>query len=336
MAAALPLRTALLRGALVTLANWPVILIEFSIESLYKLALAVPIVGGALLVTALAGGEARTLLAEGFRAAAGLILSALLEQPIALGSFALALSLVATGGAMLMFVLKGGTLAVLVKGERSVADSAELGWTYERFVRAHVYDLPTLLAGVERFGRRMMKLAFWLSATYGVLAAAYLLVVATAYRLGERPELGSVWPVLVAFTTAAVIVVVSAINVIFDLMRVIVVSDDCDLRSAASRLWSFLVEDTRQVVGIFAVVTLLFLLTAAVSLLVAAGLALVAWVPFVGLIVVPLQAAAWVVRGLLFQYMGLSALSAYQTQYRRFREAPGGLFRLSASPVEMS
>ena len=71
-------------------------------------------------------------------------------------------------------------------------------------------------------------------------------------------------------------------------------------------------------VGIFAVVGVLFLLAAAGSLLVAAGLALVAWVPVVGLVVVPLQAAAWLVRGLLFQFMGLSALAAYQAQYRRF------------------
>jgi hypothetical protein len=336
MAAALPLRTALVRGAVVTLANWPVILIEFSIESLYKLALAVPIVGGALMVNALAGSEVRPLFAEGLRTAAGLILSALLESPIALGSFSLALALVAAGGAALMFMLKAGTLAVLVKGERAAGDPGQKGWAYERFIRAHAYDLPTLLSGIERFGRRMTSLALWLSATYGVLAALYLAIVATAYRLGERPELGSVWPVLVALTTGAGIVAVGAINLIFDLMRVIVVSDDCDLRIAAGRLSSFLVEDIRQVIGIFGVVTLLFLLMAAVSILVAAGLALVAWVPFVGLIVVPLQAAAWVVRGLMFQYMGLSALSAYQAQYRRFREAPGALFQLSASPAEMS
>src|SRR5207248_4542035 len=101
----------------------------------------------------------------------------------------------------------------------------------------------------------------------------------------------------------------------------IVISDDCGLRTAASRLWSFLIEDARQVVGILAVVGALFVLAAAASILVAAGLALVAWVPVVGLIVVPLQAAAWVVRGLIFQFMGLSALAAYQAQYRRFAAA---------------
>ena len=44
----------------------------------------------------------------------------------------------------------------------------------------------------------------------------------------------------------------------------------------------------------------------------------VAWVPFVSLIAVPMTIAAWLVRGLVFQYVGLTALAAYQTQYRRF------------------
>ena len=50
------------------------------------------------------------------------------------------------------------------------------------------------------------------------------------------------------------------------------------------------------------------------------GLALIAWVPLVGLAVVPLQLAAWLVRGVVFHYMDLTAWSAYQSQYRRYAE----------------
>jgi len=264
------------------------------------------------------------------------ILSALMGSPMALISFLLAVGIVAAGGAMLMFLLKAGTLAILVNGERSLGDTHASAWAYANFVRAHVYDLPSLLNGIGRFGRRMIRLSLWLSGTYGILGAIYIAVVTTAYRIGERPELASVWPVIVVMSTGAGVVAVSAINLIFDLLRVIVVCDDCALRVAVSRLWSFLVEDIRQVIGIFAVVTTLFVLATAVSILVAGGLALVAWVPVIGLVVVPLQAAAWVVRGLIFQYMALSALSAYQTQYRRFHEVPEGLFQFSASPVETS
>src|SRR6476469_6807841 len=65
MPAALPLRAALLRGALITLANWPVVLIDFAIESLYKLVLVVPVVGGALVAAVLAASDLRSLFAGG-------------------------------------------------------------------------------------------------------------------------------------------------------------------------------------------------------------------------------------------------------------------------------
>ena len=47
------------------------------------------------------------------------------------------------------------------------------------------------------------------------------------------------------------------------------------------------------------------------------GLQLAAVGGFVSLVVVPLQTAAWVARGLVFEFMELAALAAYQTQYRR-------------------
>ena len=45
---------------------------------------------------------------------------------------------------------------------------------------------------------------------------------------------------------------------------------------------------------------------------------LIAFVPLVGLAIVPLQAAAWLVRGFVFEYLALTALGAYLTQYRYY------------------
>jgi hypothetical protein len=317
MSVALPLRAALTRGALVTLANWPVILIEFAIESLYKLALAVPVVGGALLVTLLAGGSVRSILAEGVRSAAAQVVQALASAPVALTSFLVAIVIVAVGGSLAMFLVKAGTLPILIAGERRAADLERAAFRFEVFQGAYAYNLGALLQGIRTFGRRALLLSLWLSAAYGVIALAYLAVLVTAFKLTERPDLGWAWPLLVVTGTGASVITVTAVNLLFDLMRIVVVGDDCGLHDAASRLWLFLIEDIRHVVGIFAVVGVLFILAAAGSILVAAGLALVAWVPVVGLVVVPLQAAAWLVRGLLFQFMGLSALAAYQAQYRR-------------------
>jgi len=319
MSSALPLRAALTRGALVTLANWPLVLADFVIESLYKLALAVPVVGGAFMVAVLVGADVRALLAEGVRSGAELVLSALINAPRAFLSFVLAGLLVAVGGSVLMFLVKAGTLSVLIEGERRADAIEESSVRWYTLARAHAYSISLMLEGMRRFGRRAIALSLWLSVAYGVLALAYFGALDAATRLAEQPELGSVWPLVIVLATSAGFVIVTLVNLTYDLLRIIVVSDDCGVRAALRRLWAFLVADTRQVIGILAVVGTLLLLAAAVSLLVAAGLTLIAWVPFIGLIVVPLQVAAWLVRGLVFQFMGLTALAAYQTQYRRFR-----------------
>ena len=45
------------------------------------------------------------------------------------------------------------------------------------------------------------------------------------------------------------------------------------------------------------------------------GVGLIAFVPLVGLAVFPLQLAALLIRGLVFEYLGLTALTAYVTLY---------------------
>jgi hypothetical protein len=48
------------------------------------------------------------------------------------------------------------------------------------------------------------------------------------------------------------------------------------------------------------------------------GVGLIAFVPLVGLAVFPLQIAALLLRGLVFEYLGLTALGAYVTLYQRY------------------
>jgi hypothetical protein len=47
------------------------------------------------------------------------------------------------------------------------------------------------------------------------------------------------------------------------------------------------------------------------------GVGLIAFVPLVGLAVFPLQIAALLLRGFVFEYLGLTALGAYITLYTR-------------------
>jgi hypothetical protein len=308
----------LIRGGLVTLANWPIVLIDFAVESLYKMALVVPVVGGAMLVAVVTGGSVRPLLAEGVRAAVATTLSALADVPAAFASFIVALLLVSVGGALLMFLLKAGTLAVLVEGERKAPPVEREALRYGSLARSDAYRLETLLGGVERFGRRMMALGLWLSGAYAVLGLGYVAAMTWTVHLSVQPGFNAAWPLVAATATGSAVAALALVNLIFDLMRVVIVCEDVGLRRAAARLSTFVMRDARRVIGIFAVITGLRVVGAAASLLFAAGLAIVAWVPVIGLIVVPLQAAAWLLRGLLFQYVSVTAVCAYAAEYRRF------------------
>jgi hypothetical protein len=303
---------------LITAANWPIVLIEFTLESLYKLALAVPIVGGAFMVAVLLGADVRVLFDEGLRSAVERVADSLDNAPIALGTFLAAVGLVAFGGAVVVFVVKVGTLSTLVSGDRAAGEIQRGPITVAAIRRAGVYDAAAVVAAARAFGRRAVTLTAGLSAAYVLVGAGYVGALAGALRLADSPAWAPTWPLVVLLSTSAGLVSVAVVNLAYDLLRVIVVTDDCDVRAAIGRLRRFVVRDARQVLGIFGVVWALVLLATAASVLTTAALAFVAWVPLVGLISVPLRAAAWLIQGLMFQYVALTAVSAYQTQYRRF------------------
>ena len=70
----------------------------------------------------------------------------------------------------------------------------------------------------------------------------------------------------------------------------------------------------------FVVVVALVVAATFASALAWSGVGLIAFVPLVGLAVFPLQLAALLVRGLVFEYLGLTALGAYVTLYLATRD----------------
>jgi len=95
---------------------------------------------------------------------------------------------------------------------------------------------------------------------------------------------------------------------------------------AASALPVWLLLAPRDYLSAFikvGVVLALVVLSTTASIVAAAGFGLIAFVPVVGLIVLPLQLAAWLLRGALLQYLGLTTLGAYLAQYRAHRRQAG-------------
>jgi hypothetical protein len=315
----LPLRAALKRGALLVAANWPVVVIDFAATSFYRLALSIPVFAGSLVVTTLIGADFQSVLGEGVRATADLVVGSLATAPVALSAFLLALAVVAIGGEAVLFIIKSGTFSVIVTADRIGGDVHRMPIGAEALARVRTYSLAAVLTGATRFGRRGVTLALWLGAGYVCVGGVYVIAVSTGIDRESQWTWLPAWPLMVFLATAISIVTIAVVNLTFDLLRVIVLTDDCSVRTAVSQLRRFVVRDARQVIGIFSVICGVQLVAALVSLLAAAGLAIVGYVPFVSLIFVPLQAAAWVLRGVLFEALALAALATYQTQYRRFR-----------------
>lgn len=316
----LPLQAALKRGVLLVVANWPVVLLDFAATSLYKLALSIPVLGGSLVVASLAGADMQSVIGEGVRATADLVVGSLATAPLALTAFLLAIAVVAIGGEAVLFVIKAGTFSVIVAADRVSGDLHRLPLGSEALERAAHYRLESVLDGARRYARRSVTLALWLGAGYVSVGAIYVFAVTTGVDPQARWAWWPAWPLLVFLATGAGVVVIAVVNLAYDLLRVIVVVDDCAVSTAIVRLRQFVFHDARLVVGVFAVICAVQIVAALVSLFATAGLAIVGYVPFVSLIFVPLQAAAWVLRGVLFEALGLAALATYQTQYRIFRD----------------
>jgi hypothetical protein len=311
----LTLKDCLKRGALVAAANWHVVIVQFVADALFKTLLAVPIVGGVFLVVLLIGGNPWDLLSLDWSEVIPTMASVLMAQPLALGAFLLALGLVLVGGSTLMFLVKGGTVAVLVTAERNAGAIEHPPLRLSAFRRAGFFSLERFTAGAERLFPRYFHLGIWLMFFYGLATVVSLAVV-----LGAESNEG--WRLLAASTSAALVAWITITNFLYLLCQIVIAVDDCAVREAAWRVLRLLRAHFRIMMSIFGATLGLVVLTTVASILATAALGLIGFVPLVGLAALPLQMIAWLMRGVVFQYIGLTALVAYVRVYRSAQQKP--------------
>jgi len=314
-----PLKASLKRGVLVTAANWQVVLVQFVADALFKTLLAVPIVGGVFLVVLLAGGQPSDLLELPVRSIIPTMTTVLLAQPIALGAFLFAVTVVLIGGSMLMFLVKGGTVSVLVAAERTAGAIEHPPLRVPAFRRAAAFSLERFAEGSQRLFGRYVVLGAGLLLIYGSTTAASLVLV-----FNPAPE--SSWGITAALSLA-IVAWITVVNLLYLLLQIVVGADDCGVHEAIARVIALLRAEFRSVAVIFAATLVLVVLTTAASILATAALGLIAFVPFVGLAALPLQLIAWIVRGLVFEFIGLTALVAYLRLYRIAQGQPSSAIR---------
>jgi hypothetical protein len=322
------LKTALKRGALIAAANWPLIVVQFVAESTLKLILGVPVVGGIFLVVLLLDADVEEVLRGDVREIVASVFSAMLANPAALTSFIIAFLVVLIGGSFLTFIVKGGTVAVLVQADQHAGAIERPPLRLAMLRRANRTSIDTFLEGCRRLGARYIRLGLGLLIVYALTAVAYFGLLFGGYAVADNVGVLLWWTVIAAAASSAVIVWITLVNFLYLMTQIVMAVEDVGLRSALSTVVRFLRSSVREIAGIFGIVLVLVLLATAASILATAGLGLIGFVPIVAVAVMPLQIAAWLVRGAVFQYLALTALAAYLTQYRHYQ----GRIGLSAVP----
>jgi hypothetical protein len=314
------LRAVLKRGALVTAANWPLVLVQFAADAAFKLMLAIPVLGGALLVGVVAGGEWSELVTGDLRQLVATTLEVLAGVPAALVAFVLAFGLVLAGGAALTFVIKAGTVTILVQAERAAGAVERPPLRLAAVAAAKRFSLDGFLDGCAHLAGRFLALGFVLLLVYTASGGVYLLVLVWAYRSAAAGGVSLGWTLGTALATVALLVWITAVNLLYVLTQMVVAAEDRGLRASFRCVREFVRARAVELVSIFGVVFVLVVLATVASVLAVAALGLIGFVPFFGLLALPLQVVAWLLRGVLFQYLGLTALAAYLVEYRTYRD----------------
>ncbi|MEI6667344.1 MAG: hypothetical protein WCP29_04245 [Acidobacteriota bacterium] len=312
-------KSVIKRGALVAAANWQLTAIQFVADSTFKMLVSVPVVGGVLLVALVLGRDLPELVGGDLRTSVAFVASALLAEPYALAAFLVALALVTITGAVFMVLVKGGTVVVLAQGEREAEAIEEPPLWLRPFWSAARFSLDRYQAGCALLFRRYVRLALLLGVVYAGSAGAYLVLLFGRY--GGTLSSGLDWTLAAVALSAAMAVWITLINFVYLLVQAVVVVDECSVRVGARRVFRFLRAEPRLAFSVLGVVLGLVVGATFVSLIATTSLGLIAFVPLAGLAVIPLQVLAWMFRGLVFQYLGLSALGAYLCLYRRHASA---------------
>jgi hypothetical protein len=156
---------------------------------------------------------------------------------------------------------------------------------------------------------------------YVLTAAAYLAFVIYGYRVAGDRLIG--WTFVAALSTVFLVIWITAVNVLYLLLQIVTAADGVRFVEAARRVAAFLRAEFRSLGGVFLVVFVMVIAATLASALAWSGVGLIAFVPIVGLAVFPLQIAALLLRGLVFEYIGLTSMGAYITLYSRYAKAAG-------------
>lgn len=312
-------------------ANWPVVAVQFAAQTTFQVLLGVPIIGAAILVAVMLGGDLANLLQGSMREIFTAITDALISEPFAFSAFIVAFGIALLGGSVLMFLVKGGTVDIIRRANEQAGDIETRPVTLTTVAEAAAFSIRGFLTGCNRLFRPYLRLGLALMLAYALTAAAYLAFIVYGYQAAGEGLFFVGWTMLAAIATLLLFLWVTLINLIYLLLQIAMASGHTTLSDAARQIVRFGRAEFRELSAIFLVVFGLVVAAWLASALAWSGVGLIAFVPLVGLAVFPLQIAALVLRGLVFEYIGVTAMGAYITLYQRFEAAEAARASATAS-----
>ncbi|MEO7156161.1 MAG: hypothetical protein ABI039_01285 [Vicinamibacterales bacterium] len=301
-----------------TAANWQVVVVQFVADTLFKTLIAVPVVGGLVLVALVVGGNPFDLLRlDDLTQTISTMVGVLLAQPVALAAFMAALGVILTGGSVLMFAVKAGSVTVLLAGDQSAGAIEVPPLRLSALRDANQASFERFIDGVRRLFSRYLRLGIGLTLVYAMIAAAYL-----AFLIGPAIPQALDNPLTVTLASLAVLVAITVVNFLYLLLQIVMAADDCGVLAAIPLVARLLRQRTTELGQILAAILALMLMATGASILATTALGLIAFVPFVGLAALPLQVFAWLVRGIVFQYVGLTGVATYVRMHVALQTAP--------------
>ena len=312
------MRQLLTRGLLLTVANWPVVAMQWLAEAVFQACLALPVFGVAVVGAMVFAGRLPELLSGDTRALLAMLVTALINQPVTLTVFAVAFGLALLGGSTLLIAVKAGSLSVLVQADAVGATSTPSGWRMTTLRQLRTFSVPLFWAGMRLRGRRFLQLAAWLALVYALVGTLYVVGIVTGYQWADEGRWHDLWTRAVAASTVLLFLAVTAVNVFYLLMQIALASEPIGLRLALRRVRGFVRARVGVLTALFLAVSFGLALAWIASAVLWTGVGLVAVLPVVGIAMVPLQLVGWAVRGVVFEFITVVAMSVYVALYRDF------------------
>lgn len=282
-------------------------LVQFVADTLFKTLVTVPVVGGLVLVALVVGGNPLDLLLlDDLTQTISTMVGVLLAQPVALAAFAAALGIIVAGGSIMMFAVKAGTVTVLVAGDRAAGAIEVPPLRMSALHEANQTTLERFTNGVRALFFRYLCLGFLLTVVYAIIAGAYIALV-FGPSIAQVPDS----PLMVTLASLSVLVAITLVNFLYLLMQIVMAAENCGVLDAIPHVARLLRRRGKELGQVLAAILALMLMATGVSILATTQLGLIGFVPFVGLAALPLQVFAWLVRGVVFQFVGLTGVATY-------------------------